>query len=424
MDQYCVVVCGLLAGVSDEVSAWLPVATALKLDQAEFERRVVAALPRIVRRDLSQAKAEHIAQVLQAMHVDARVLPDDSQLVYLGRAGTTRGPLPQSSLGDFIQPGESYRLRGDPTWQPWAGAPDPSSAASATRTIEFDHVDDATSPDTMDGASATVSDTLPNRTDDEQQQTVPTSPIFDDGNAVSNVAQDTLPGVTDVGDEPHHAMPPPLPEPPSAPPIDTETTLPTMDADESIHDDELIDPPEETVAPADPDAAVTPEDAAPRRWRTGRVVVLLVLVALAAWAYRHWMADTRVEESPGAPALIQPPDPAGGQPVAPARVEPGHDPAPTPVSAASVAPATSAPAPAATAAAPTTANPTPAPAGTTATPPVAAAPAPATSTETAATVPARLSGTLPARAGTIVSVQPARAASVPSAEPATPASTR
>ena len=141
MDQYCVVLCGLRAGAPDETSAWQPVAAALKLDHAEFERRIVAALPRIVRRELDLATAQRIAQVLQALQVDARVLPDDPQLVYVERAGASRGPLPQSSLEEFIQPGESFRRRGSATWQPW---PEPRDEVSPT-TAEADAIDESSS---------------------------------------------------------------------------------------------------------------------------------------------------------------------------------------------------------------------------------------------------------------------------------------
>lgn len=433
MDQYCVVLCGLQAGASDETSAWQPVATALKLDHAEFERRVVAALPRIVRRELDQATAERIARVLQAMHVDARVLPDDPQLVYIERAGASCGPLPQSSLDDFIQPGESFRLRGSTTWQPWPEAVDQEPAASA----DADAIDDPSSspafsaepidamatPDTSHDAGDAALDEPSIDADEppEPAQNPPTSAASDD---VSDATWDAVPSATD--DEPRGAMPPPLGaapatqgEPTPAPPEDVEVTEattntpedveviePATDTAASAHDEDLVNPAEETTAATSPDAAsaATPavvETRPPARSGRGRLVVLLVLVALAIWAYRHWMADTRTDGSPAVPAVVQPANTAAGESATPARVVPADN--ATSATAAAVTPATSSAAPAGTAAVPAaatstpapaasapaaaTASSTPAPAGTTAAPPVPAAiPAPATSTETPATI--------------------------------------
>ena len=132
MDQYCVVVCGLRADALDEASAWAPVAAALRMDETEFARRVVDALPRIVRQQLDRSTAERIAQLLQGMHVDARALPDDAQLVYLERAGSSRGPLPQSALGDFILSGETYRAHGSVEWLPWPPPAEPEASSEGT----------------------------------------------------------------------------------------------------------------------------------------------------------------------------------------------------------------------------------------------------------------------------------------------------
>lgn len=327
--------CGLQAGASGDASAWLPVAAALKLDQAEFERRVVAVLPRIVRRNLDRAPAERIAQLLQAMHVDARVLPDDPQLAYIDRAGAICGPLPQSSLGDFIQPGESYRLRGDAAWRPWPVEREP--AASAVLTVEFDDTppspapgdeppDDRPNAETTNEPDHAPADDLAAGTDDASLQPLPAPPPSDDGGDVAATALDDLP--THADDEPRRAMPPPLPaarttppEPPSAAPGDPATDSPARDADEATLDEDLVDPPAASSPPAAPDAAIAPEAAAtmaPRRSRAGRLVVLLVLVALAAWAYLHWMADTHEDGSPTAATVVQPADPATRQAAAPA----------------------------------------------------------------------------------------------------------
>ncbi len=402
--------CGLQAGASDDTSAWLPVAAAMKLDHAEFERRVVAALPRIVRRGLDQAAAERIAQVLQAMQVDARVLPDDPQLVYINQAGATRGPLPQSSLGDFIQLGESYRLRGKQAWLPWPTPVDQEVAATATPTVvALDHSDDpASSP----------------APGDELIDAMPTLDATDDA---SDAAADEL--ATGSDDELPPVMPPPLPTPPTtqqqptlATSGDSEAAEPDSNAAESARDDEFIDLADTAATPADPDAsdttmAETAETAAPARFRTGRLIVLLAIVALAVWAYRHWTADTRADGAPAAAAAIQPSRTATGQPATPAPAASADDTTATSASAPSVAASASAPAPANTAATPATATSTPAPpeahslpaaASTTATSAMAVrAPAPATSSGNAITASVESFGRLPASAGTIL---PARAA--------------
>jgi hypothetical protein len=89
------------------------------MEHDEFSRRVVAALPRIVRQQLDRSSAERIAQLLQGLHVDARALPGDEELAYIDRDGSSRGPLPRSALDAFIAPGESYRLHGSMAWQIW-----------------------------------------------------------------------------------------------------------------------------------------------------------------------------------------------------------------------------------------------------------------------------------------------------------------
>lgn len=107
-------------------------ATALRMEHDEFFRRVVAALPRIVRQQLDRSSAERIAQLLQGLHVDARALPSDEQLVYIERDGSSRGPLPRSALDAFIAPGESYRLHGSLAWQIW---PEPLEHESSPRRL-------------------------------------------------------------------------------------------------------------------------------------------------------------------------------------------------------------------------------------------------------------------------------------------------
>lgn len=388
MDQYCVVLCGLQAGALDDTAAWRPVAAALKLDHAEFERRVVAALPRIVRQGLDQTTAERIAQVLQALQVEARVLPDDPQLAYIERAQASCGPLPYSSLGNFIQPGESYRLHGSTTWQPWSAPVDEESTAPSTDFVDADEAapsdstGDEPGSDTPSPAPADVADEVSEPWADELSAGA--SDAADQSDAIAE-EQTT----TQAGAEPSHAIPPSLPSPPAAYPASTPESPDDFDAsapDPEVaappRDDALIDPVPESTSTDAPNAsnpAIVDDSkgAAPRRSRTGRLVVLVLLVALAVWAYRHWMADTRVDVPPPAVRTAQPSivEPAPSMP--PAHSAPSDDSTPPPASPASTEASTLASA--ATTAAPATVNSTPAPATTTVTPPAAAsAPAPAT----------------------------------------------
>lgn len=407
MDHYCVVVCGLQAGTSDDASAWQPVAAALKLDPADFAQRVIAALPRVVRRDMDRATAERVVQLLQAMHVDARALPDDPQLAYVDRAGSTRGPLPQASLGEFIQPGEWYRLHGDTAWLPWPAAVDEDEDEDA-HALTID-------PDDVDGA------TTPTAADDEPPD-VPAPPPPEATNEVSDATPEAPPVF--IEDEPRQAIPPPLPvlstaqQPASL--GDPEVAGPRSDAGESAHDDELINPIDATPALADPDTAAllaqtATETAVPARSRAGRLLVLLVLVVLAVWAYRHWMADTRMGDSPAAPMTTHPSKTAAGQPAAPARVRPGGKPMPAP--AASLATASSI-ATAATTKAPATASPIPANAGSTTTPPAAASARTQINNAAAAMVPTRSSSAPPASVGTDIPAQPSPAVATSTVPPA------
>ncbi len=414
MDEYCVVVRGLQAGASGDASAWQPVAAALKLDHAEFERRVVAALPRILRNHLDQATAARIAQLMQAMHVNASVLPDDPQMAYIDRAGAICGPLPHSSLADFIQPGESYRLQGDTAWQIW-------QEASTTTKFEFDDFDNAMrSPVSVDepanaipaGDSAGVlgdmtPDTLVVDIDAEPSSAISTPPDSHDADDFGTTASAAL--STSADDEAHDSFPPPpvssstQHEPVPEPTGDPEAITPTMDAAPSAHDDDLNDPSEDVSTPSDQDifAPLNTEFVAPKRSPVGRIVILLVLVVLAIWAYRHWTADTRTGGSPATPAVIQPPAPTDGQPAATGRVIRSND--------AMSTPASTAPAEANSAALPASATTTPATA--------ASAPAPAT---TGAAAPAESPGTLPVIAGKIMPAPSAPAATSSAAKPATP----
>ena len=443
MDKYCVVLCGLQARAPDEAAAWQPVAAALKLDHAEFERRVLAVLPRIVRHDLDQASAERIAQLLQALRVDARVLPDDPHLVYIERAGASCGPLPQSSLGDFIQPGESYRVRGDTTWQPWPDSVELDPAAAA---VGFGAVDDAT-PSASTGdetvnemsfppptdvtveAIEPLADEPPTRTDDEPDYVTPASPSADAADQSSDIAQGEAAANADA--ELARAMPPLLGSAsaaaPSSPPesvFDTAATAPEPDVEVLIRDDGLVKPSRETLSSDlpkafEPTTSNLAEAAAPKRSHTGWLVMLVVLIALAIWAYHYWTASTDRAAPPAAASTIQPSGAHSGQSTPPARVVPGDSPSSLVAAPASVAAMTPVPAPAATASAPATAGSTSAASATTAMPPAAASsPAPVTSDPTPATAS---SSNLPGSAGTVISAQPVPAAAASTAVPATPA---
>lgn len=388
MNQYCVVVCGLQAGVADDDSAWLPVAAALKLDRADFARRVVAALPRIVRRDLDRTTAERVAQLLQAMHVDARALPDDPQLASIERAGSIRGPLPQSSLGDFIQPGESYRLHGYTAWLSWpAPVGQPAMATAIQAPVAGDN-DEATTPTAAS---------------DEHFDAMPTPYAMSE---VDDAEADMRP--TDIDDDPPHAMPPPLPTPPTAQPpsapeaaVDSAAAEPGMDVDEPLHDNEPFEQAQDPTPPdldaTDPLAPASAAATAPARSRTGRFVVLLLLAGLAWWAYAHWIADTRGSQAPITPAATRPAKRASGQ---------SATPAPT----ASVMQAASTPTPAAAASAAAS------PAATSATPPSAASAPAAPGTSAVIAVPTAASSASPA-SSTIAPAQPAPAATTLTARP-------
>jgi len=435
VDQYCVVVCGLQAGAPGDASAWLPVAAALKLDQGEFARRVLAALPRIVRRNLDRATAERIAQLLQGMHVDARALPDDGQLAYIDCPGTSCGPLPLASLGDFIQPGETYRLHGSMAWQAWPAALDQAPAESASLAFDFD--DAAPLPDgesfdatpdapltaAVDGAPddaiAATPDDLPGGSDEEVQDTLSTPSPAEAPNDFGAMSQDTPPPATDY--PPPRAMPPPLPAPPSvetppaaAPPDHADIGTPAVDVDDSARHDELINPPEDDLAPADPDAAtpVAPEGgdgAAPARSRGGRVFALLVILGLAGWAYSRWIGDAHTDAPPLATMATSQPGAANARSAALARAASVRNPVPATVPAASVAAPASTPAPAAAASVPAPA------ATTTALPAAASTPAPAAIS--AAPSPAASTGSPAIHAG---APAPASTAPASTASPATP----
>jgi hypothetical protein len=439
VDQYCVVVCGLQAETSGDAAAWQPVAAALKLNPAEFERRVVAALPRIVRQHLDRETADRIAQLMHALHVDARVLPDDPQLAYIARAGTSCGPLPQSSLADFILPGESYRLHGTTEWQDWSTTAEAETAApdmdfndiveAPPSTSTGDELDDdlsfAPPADVTDDAGEPWAEEPDAGTDDETDDAAPPADAADQPDQIT-LADAAADDIT----EPPRAVPPPLPGPPTSESTstaefsdDVDATAPDSQEPTAASDDELVSLGQEVLAADAPEASdsgpsegTDVDGPAPRRSRTGRLVLLLVVIAVAVWAYRYWMADTRTNVPPPAVRTIQPrAQPAPATP--PAQTVAGDASTTPPASPASVATAASTPAPAASAAAPVSAGSTPAPAATAPTPAAAAsAPAPAAS---AATPAKSGTGALPARAATIMPAPstPVAAASVSASTP-------
>jgi hypothetical protein len=336
------------------------------MEQDEFARRVLAALPRVVRQQLDLATAERIAQLLQGMHVDARALPDDARLAYIERDGRSRGPLPQSALDMFIEPGELYRLQGSQAWETWL---EPS-----------EHEATAAPAQAFDEAVAAPVDELPVEAPADRVE----------GEAEAPPAEDTSP-----------ALPPSLPAEPSSP----ETPAPTLD-DEAMADDALVNPPqeeEEDSAPAAEELAGSPAEAGaeqPRRSRYGRLLVLLVIVGVAAWAYQHWMADTRVDDTPPLAPAVHASHPAESATTAPASTS-SVGAVPVPAASAAAAGAGSTPAPAASA---------PATGGTAALP----------ATASTITAPAAAASAAPARASSVV---PATASSAPPAHAASAVTT-
>lgn len=374
MDQYCVVVCGLRAGASDEASAWAPVAAALRMEQDEFARRVLAALPRVVRQRLDLATAERIAQLLQGMHVDARALPDDARLAYIERDGRSRGPLPQSALDMFIEPGEPYRLQGSHAWETWPEPPEHETTIAPAQAF--------------DEAVVAPVDELPVEAPADQVE----------GEAEAPPTEDNPP-----------ASMPPLPTEPSPP----EASAPTLD-DEVMADDALINPAQEEEGEDSATAeelAESPAEAGtdqPPRSRYGRLLLLLVIAGVAAWAYLHWMADSRVDDTPPPAPVAHASHPADNATTGPgSTTSVGAAPVPAASAAAAgasptPAPATSAPAAGGTATLPAAASIITAPAAA-----ASAAPAPASSA-----MPATATSAPPAHAGNAAAM-PAAARSSP-----------
>lgn len=375
MDQYCVVLCGLRADAPTASEVWPPVAAALKLDQVEFAQRVIAAMPLIVRRELDRASAERIVELMQAMHVEARALPDDEQLVYIRHEQATSGPLPQSALADFIAPGDSWQLRGSTPWLPWPAAvvdeptpaPIPVNGAdvhdSADSIVPVDEVIETPADEFIDEP---IEAAAPPLADDEHEHEETTGAM-----SFAAPAEDFT-----AVDEVRHVLPPPLPEPSSPPDLppapeaaasaEPAAIAAASDADARMPGDELDHPSDEASMPVDPDMDVAAgddaSDAAPAtRSRGGRLLVLLLLAGLAYWAYVHWIADTSNSQPPGAVATAPSPKPAATDKLdVPAKAAATTD--AKPAAAASLAAATSAAIPAASSTAAPTASSSAAPA--------------------------------------------------------------
>jgi uncharacterized protein YecT (DUF1311 family) len=119
MAGFCVILSGRFQDDRDDASVWAPISAAFKLDEASFAQRVLAAMPLIVRQNLDEPAAEKLAERLHASGISARVEPEDTQLAYFEREGTTRGPVPSSALRKFIRSQERYRLSGEKDWKVW-----------------------------------------------------------------------------------------------------------------------------------------------------------------------------------------------------------------------------------------------------------------------------------------------------------------
>jgi len=432
------VLCGQQAGIAEGLVDWSPVAAALKLDQAEFARRVVAAMPLIVRRGLDHAAAERIAQRLQAMQMYARVVPDDSQLAYVRREQGTAGPVPYSALHDFIVAGDSWRLRGSNDWQPWPAVVDNEPAPAALPDLEQVEHREAAQPvdepaeeffnESIDDAVEPATETLDEPAAwspapaDEPEFSTPVAPPADQFPPEHELANEFLSEEHDSSTP----LPPPLPEQSSADDLPTpafaEADAVTLAANSDTPEleDALINPSDEDAASieAGADAIADPEatyETPPPRSRTGLLIGLLILAGLAYWAYSHWISDTSGGVPPTPTTMVQPTKTAPTVlPAPPTSV--AADLAITPASASS-SPATTisaADAPVPVESVPASATSAPA-AASSATAPAssASAKAPATATSSAAA---------PAAAGSTIPAPPAPITAAPASESATPQS--
>lgn len=154
MAGFCVILSGRLPGDKDDATVWAPLKAAFKLEDATFSQRVLSAVPLIVRQKLDEAAANNLVQKMQASGIDAAAAQDDPQLAYFERGDTRRGPVPRSALGNFILPGERYRLRGEQDWNVWASSvsldePLPAIAEPATTQPREETFPPAHQPDVL-----------------------------------------------------------------------------------------------------------------------------------------------------------------------------------------------------------------------------------------------------------------------------------
>lgn len=120
MDQYCLVLTGrLLQGQAPE-AAHARMAEAFGMEGADFRKRVFERAPLLIRRGLDLDAAQAQTAQLEAMGVEAHAVPDDAPLVWLLRGGQIRGPLPESALGRYAQPGDQWCHDGGQQWFPWS----------------------------------------------------------------------------------------------------------------------------------------------------------------------------------------------------------------------------------------------------------------------------------------------------------------
>jgi Tfp pilus assembly protein PilE len=121
--SFCVVIAGRLPGAEDDRVVWGIIARGFQVDDSEFAERMIPRLPLVVKQGLDEPMAKQMAETLVASGIDARALADDGTLAVFEREGVTKGPVPFTSLGDFIRDGERYRKQGERQWSTWASKP-------------------------------------------------------------------------------------------------------------------------------------------------------------------------------------------------------------------------------------------------------------------------------------------------------------
>lgn len=137
MDLYCLVLTGRLLPGHDPDGAHARMAEAFGMEGTDFRKRVFERAPLLIRRGLELAAAQAQAVQLEGMGVEARPEPDDAPLVWLLRAGQVRGPLPETALARYAEPGDQWCHDGGQQWFAWSPAGDelppplPAGAAHA-----------------------------------------------------------------------------------------------------------------------------------------------------------------------------------------------------------------------------------------------------------------------------------------------------